>query len=68
MDLIRTNRPKSFQKSVRVETGLSAFHKMTLTVMKIFYKKQKTNIVMNRNYNTFLMKRLCLMLKIALLK
>ena len=68
MDLIRTNRPKSFQNSVRVETGLSAFHKMTLTVMKIFYKKQKTNIVMNRNYNTFLMKRLCLMLKIALFK
>ena len=45
MYLIITTRPKSFQNSVTVETGLSDFHKMTLTVMKVFYKKQKTNIV-----------------------
>ena len=36
-----------------VETGLSDFHKMTLTVMKVFYKKQKTNIVAYRNYEHF---------------
>ena len=36
-----------------VETGLSDFHKMTLTVMKVFYKKQKTNIVTYRNYKHF---------------
>ena len=30
IDLIITNRPKSFQNSVTVETGLSDFHKMTL--------------------------------------
>ena len=53
IDLIITNRPKSFQNSVTVETGLSDFHKMTLTVMKVFYKKQKTNIVMHRNYKHF---------------
>ena len=41
IDLIITNRPKSFQNSVTVETELSDFHKMTLTVMKVFYKKQK---------------------------
>ena len=45
IDLIITNRPKSFQNSVTVETRLSDFHKMTLTVMKVLYKKQKTNIV-----------------------
>ena len=39
IDLIITNRPKSFQNSVTVETGLSDFYKMTLTVMKVFYKK-----------------------------
>ena len=49
-DLIITNRPKSFQNSVTVETDLSDFHKMTLTVMKVFYKKQKTNTVTYRNY------------------
>ena len=36
-----------------VETRLSDFHKMTLTVMKVFYKKQKTNIVTYRNYKHF---------------
>ena len=53
IDLIITNRPKSFQNSVTVETGLSDFHKMTLTEMKVFYKKQKTNIVTYRNYKHF---------------
>ena len=41
IDLIITKRPKSFQNSVTVETGLSDFHKMTLTVMKVFYKNKK---------------------------
>ena len=36
-----------------VETGLSNFHKMTLTAIKIFHKKQKTNIVTYRNYKHF---------------
>ena len=36
IDLIITNRPKIFQNSVAVETGLSDFHKLTLTVMKVF--------------------------------
>ena len=36
-----------------VETGLSDFHKMTLTVIKVLYKKQKTNIVMYRNNKQF---------------
>ena len=34
MDLI-INRPKSYQNSVRVETELSDFYKMTSTVMKV---------------------------------
>ena len=50
---LTTNRPKSFQNSVTVETRLSDFHKMTLTVMKVFYKKQKPNIVTYRNYKHF---------------
>ena len=47
IDLIITNRPKSFQNSV------SDFHKMTLTVIKVFHKKQKPNIVTYRNYKHF---------------
>ena len=53
IDLIITNRPKSFQNSVVIETCLSDFHKMSLTVSKIFYKNQRPNIVRYRNYRNF---------------
>ena len=36
-----------------VETGLSDFHKTTLTLMKVFYKKQEPNIVTYRYYKHF---------------
>ena len=36
IDLIITNRPKSFQESEVIETGLSVIHKISLTVMKAF--------------------------------
>ena len=45
IDLILTSRSKSFQDSMVIETGLSDFHKMSLTVMKVFYQKQKPNII-----------------------
>ena len=50
IDLIITNRPKYFQNSVTLETRLSDFHKMTLTVIKVFYKKQKPTIMTYRSY------------------
>ena len=34
-----TNMPKSFQNSQAIETGLPDFHKMYLTVLKVFYNK-----------------------------
>ena len=57
IDLIITNRSKNFQSSVAVETGLSDFHKIMLSVMKVIYKKQNSNIVTFGIINTFLMKR-----------
>ena len=33
IDLILTNKPRSFQQSCVIETGLSDFHKMTVTIM-----------------------------------
>ena len=54
INLITTSRPKCFQNSVTLETGLSDFHKVTLTVMKMFYKKQKsTTIITYRSYKHF---------------
>ena len=34
-------------------TGISDFHKMVITVLKLFYKKQKPKISHYRNYATF---------------
>ena len=33
-----------------IETGLSDFHKMSLIVMKVFYKMQRPKIISYRNY------------------
>ena len=53
IDLILTNSNKSFQHSNVIETGLSDFHKMVITVMKIKYPKQTPKIVNYRNYKKF---------------
>ena len=53
IELFITNRRKSFQNSTVIETGLSDFHKMSLTVMKVFYKKQRRKIVRYWNYRNF---------------
>ena len=53
IDLFITNRPKSFQNSTVIETGFSDFHKISLTVMKVFYKKQRPKNVRYQNYRKF---------------
>ena len=53
IDLIITNRPKSIQDSEAIETGLSDFHKMSFTVMKVFYNKQNPKIIQYRKHKGF---------------
>ena len=53
IDLILTNHPKSFQQSCTLETGLSDFHKLTITILKTFFKKQEPKIVRYRDYKHF---------------
>ena len=53
IDLIVTNRPKCFQDTVIFETGLSDFHKMGVTVFKMYYAKQKPSIVHYRKFKNF---------------
>ena len=60
IDMIITNRPKSFQESEVVETGLSDFHKMSLTVMKVFYNKKPRKSFNIESIKIFLMKLLCM--------
>ena len=44
IDLILTNNSNSFQNSEVIETGLSDFHKMMVTVMKTTFEKLKPNM------------------------
>ena len=44
MDLILTNSSRSFQDTCTVETGLPDFHKLVVTVLKLYFPKQKPNI------------------------
>ena len=53
IDLILANRPRSFCNSDTIETRLSDFHKLTLTVLKTFFKKQLPKVISCRNYKTF---------------
>ena len=53
VDLIITDKPRSFQNSYTFETGLSDFHKMTLTALKSSFAKQKPRVLIYRNYKFF---------------
>ena len=53
IDLMLTNSHRSFQNSLAIETGLSDFHKMTVTVLKMTFLKLTPKIVTYRNYKKF---------------
>ena len=53
IDLILANSPYSLQNSCVIETGISDFHMMTVTVMKTNYEKLKPRIFNYRDYKNF---------------
>ena len=53
IDLFLTNYTRSFQNTLTKETGISDIHKMIITVMNVFYKKQKSKIIPYRSYKNF---------------
>ena len=48
-----TNKARRFQRSCVIETGLSDFHKMIITVLKMQFRKLEPNVVSYRNYKIF---------------
>ena len=54
IDGILTNKRRSFQNTITIETGLSDHHKMTITVMRAFFPKQSPILVKYRNYKNFI--------------
>ena len=53
IDLILTNKPRSFQNTTNIETGISDCHMMTVTVMKSYYKKAPPKIISYRDYKNY---------------
>ena len=53
IDLMLTNRIRSFQNSQTIETGLSDHHKMTITVLKTFIPKKAPISIIYRDYKNY---------------
>ena len=53
IDLYLTNCPKSFQSTLTIETGLSDFHKLIVTVLKVKHEKVPPKIIHYRDYKNF---------------
>ena len=54
IDLELTNLPKIFYNQRAIETGLSDFYKMTITIMQTTFCKQEPKIIPYRDYKNFL--------------
>ena len=53
IDLMLTNRYRSFLKTSVIETGLSDFHKMTVAIMKTTFRKGPPKIITYREFKNF---------------
>ena len=53
IDLILTNKPSSFQKTMATESELCYFHELASTFFKSYYSMLKLKIVYYRNYKNF---------------
>ena len=53
IDLILTNKPLCFQHTNIIETGLSDFHKLALTILRSKFQMQPTKILHYRCYRGF---------------
>ena len=53
IDIMLTNKKLSFQNSLTIETGLSDFYKMTITVLKKYFKKKDHITITYRDLKSF---------------
>ena len=53
IDLMQANKQERFLKAPTIETGLSDFHKMVVSVFKTSFKKKKSKIVTHVDYKRF---------------
>ena len=53
IELMLTNKPRSFKHFCIIETGLSDFHRMIVTVMEATFEKLQPRVVNHRDYKYF---------------
>ena len=53
IDVMLTNKKSSFVNSMTLETGLSDHHKMTVTVLKRYFKKRDPIVIDYRDFKAF---------------
>ena len=53
IDLILTKRSKSFQSTCVIETGLSDFHRMTVSILKMHFRKLLPRIISYRDVSNY---------------
>ena len=53
IDLILTNRPESFQSTCVIETRLYDFHRMTVSVLRMHFRKLPQKVITYRNFSNY---------------
>ena len=52
-DLLLTNSENNFDKALVLESGLSGFHKVVVSVLKSYFKKEDPKVMIYRDYKYF---------------
>ena len=55
IDVMLTNRSRSFFNSITIESGLSDHHKLTVSVLKLFFQKQTPISIKYRDYKKLIL-------------
>ena len=53
LDVILTNRPRSFRKTAATTLGLSDYYKMIITTFRSSYTREPPQNIIYRNYKNF---------------
>ena len=53
IDLFLANSPRSFQNTQTIETGLSEFHKLVITILKMHLPNNQPKVITYRDYKNF---------------
>ena len=53
IDLLLTNSKNNFDESLVLESGLSDFHKLVVSILKSYFKKEAPKVIIYRDYKYF---------------